>query len=340
MIKLGYGKEVVIIKKLLKVLIIVIVFLLISFFAFLILKKQNMIKHIVYDKGNNFIVKDDIYYVSGGYIGEYDLILNSTKQKSESLDVFDYYEYSSYMKKWGLKQKYFDITKKYVVYSKKDINKLNDIILSGVTISNHDVLLYIWDDFGSEISNVNGYTIVVPVSNYFNKANIVRCEKMSSLDLVSGLYFQTNNSLLNTILNGMLNNLSLKDTVLVSLNDNKKYYMYLKDYVIQESDIYNVYNYDKVIKYQSGNEVIQNRENAKEQILYDFLNLINYQLFLISDNNSIIWEDDNYYFIKCEEYGDTYKIRKSDYELESVLTNNNEYLFLYSLNRFDFSNLK
>ena len=126
----------------------------------------------------------DYYIIKGDYSGEYDLqfiglsqYFNSQSNEVEKFkkkEVMNYSEYKSYCNEWGLKKKYSDEFKNYIVFSYVAYGSpILEARLAAVDYNYNSVDIYIWDDTSGVTADISAYCIVIPTEKEINNINIV-----------------------------------------------------------------------------------------------------------------------------------------------------------------------
>ena len=126
----------------------------------------------------------DYYIIEKDYTGNYDLQFlhlseyynseSDIKNTFEVKEVMSYGDYKSYCNKWGIKTKYSDTTKNYIVFSYLAYGSPNlSARLAAVEYKNNNVDLYIWDDASGVTGDISAYILVVPTNENINTINIV-----------------------------------------------------------------------------------------------------------------------------------------------------------------------
>lgn len=126
----------------------------------------------------------DYYIIEKDYAGIYDLQFLSLSQyfdsESDITDAFEvkevmsYSDYQSYCNKWGIKTKYSDYTKNYIVFSYLAYGSpILDARLAAVGYNDSNVDLYIWDDVSGATADISAYVLVIPIDKKIHNVNIV-----------------------------------------------------------------------------------------------------------------------------------------------------------------------
>ena len=85
-----------------------------------------------------------------------------------------YANYKSYCKKWGIKAKYSDSTKSYIVFSYLAYGSpILDARLADVEYNDDKVDVYIWDDVSGVTADILAYILVIPTDKNIDSINIV-----------------------------------------------------------------------------------------------------------------------------------------------------------------------
>lgn len=124
------------------------------------------------------------YIIEKDYSGDYDLQFLSLAQYYDSSSnikntfevkkVMNYTEYRSYCKQWGIKAKYSDSTKNYIVFSYLAYGAPNlDARLASVEYNNNNVDLYIWDDVSGVTADISAYVLAIPTDKNIDLINII-----------------------------------------------------------------------------------------------------------------------------------------------------------------------
>lgn len=167
-------------------IITVCVILLISIISiYSIVNKIDAAQYSLFDTVSVKTYKDkDYYIIQKDYAGSYDLQFLSLSQYSNSKsditntfevkEVMNYSGYKSYFSKWGIKKKYSDSTKNYIVFSYLAKNSPNlKARLAAVEYNNNNVDLYIWDDASGVTADISAYVLVIPTDKNIDTINIV-----------------------------------------------------------------------------------------------------------------------------------------------------------------------
>ena len=131
-------------------IILVIVLITIYFIVNRLDTSQNFISDTVRVKTYN---NQDYYIIEKDYTGNYDLQFLSLSQYLDSefdiknnfevKEVMNYSDYKSYCNKWGIKTKYLDSTKNYIVFSYIEYTSPNiEARLAAVEYDNNNVDIY------------------------------------------------------------------------------------------------------------------------------------------------------------------------------------------------------
>lgn len=172
-------------KKKIRIIAEIVIMILVAFLVYGISKNVNIGKNTVpktidvkiYDECEYYIINND-------YSGEYDLQItnlsediNENSENEEEFkkrELMSYSEYATYCNKWGLKQKYTDSSKKYIVFSYlASANQTIEARLAAVKYFWNKVDLYIWDNVYPGTSGISAYTIVIPTDRNIRNINIV-----------------------------------------------------------------------------------------------------------------------------------------------------------------------
>ena len=143
---------------------------------------------IKYHKGEKYyIIKDD-------YKGEYDYqelelqegFDGTDEEVADKIKLFNtteiltLKEYQDFCEKWGLKVKYKDPGKLYMLVAYASDNQyIVKARLANAVETNDQVKLYLWEDVAGFTNNVSAYVLVVPVewSTHRKEINVVYTEK-------------------------------------------------------------------------------------------------------------------------------------------------------------------
>ena len=183
------------------IIIICVFLLLIIIMAFYINKLQNIKNSAFYNSAersetktetktrlNTFSVEKyngKIYcIIESDYTGEYDLqfldltdyrkSLNELNNNFSIKKTMNYEEYKSYCNKWGIKTKYSDSSKNYIVFSYySNGSPILKARFGGIEYNNNDANLYIWDYSDGLTVDIAAYVLVVPTEKDINSINIV-----------------------------------------------------------------------------------------------------------------------------------------------------------------------
>lgn len=170
-------------------IVIITVVVVIGVAVFFVANKMNkqgeLVEKYISDTINIKTYKNkDYYIIEGDYSGEYDLqftmlsqYFNSQSNESEKFEkkeVMNYSEYKSYCNEWGLKKKYSDTSKNYIVFSYVAYGSPNlEARLAAVDYNDNNVDLYIWDDASGFTADISAYCIVIPTEKEINNINVV-----------------------------------------------------------------------------------------------------------------------------------------------------------------------
>ncbi len=124
----------------------------------------------------------DYYIIKNDYEGEYDLqFLDLYEYRSsdildtfEKKEIFNYSDYINYCQKWGIKPKYQDSNKNYIIVSYIAYGAPNlHARLAAVENKNDLVNLYLWDKRSGVTTDVSAYVLAVPISKDVKNFNII-----------------------------------------------------------------------------------------------------------------------------------------------------------------------
>lgn len=126
----------------------------------------------------------DYYIIEKDYAGNYDLQFLSLSQYFNSIsdirntfevkEVMSYANYKSYCNKWGIKTKYSDTTKDYIVFSYLTYDSPSlKARLAGVEYNNSNVDIYMWDNASVVTADISAYVLVIPTEKNINNINII-----------------------------------------------------------------------------------------------------------------------------------------------------------------------
>ena len=139
------------------------------------------------------VLGEDTYYIYKGDYGEEYTInyvdfnkinrLNIAYMSDEEIDemlnnfnkqgIFSYKEYLSYMKQWGMKIKYEDDSKDYLIISHSSIGSPNvDVKLADVKYKSDNATVYMYENFIGITADITGYAIIIPVEKRIDKFDI------------------------------------------------------------------------------------------------------------------------------------------------------------------------
>ncbi len=114
----------------------------------------------------NMINRLNIAYMSDEEIDE--MLNNFNKQ-----GIFSYKEYLSYMKQWGMRIKYEDDSKDYLIISHSNIGSPNvDVKLADVKYKSDNATVYMYENFMGVTADIKGYAIIIPVEKKIDKFDI------------------------------------------------------------------------------------------------------------------------------------------------------------------------
>jgi hypothetical protein len=100
---------------------------------------------------------------------EIDEMLNNFNKQG----IFSYKEYLSYMKQWGMKIKYEDDSKDYLIISHSNIGSPNvDVKLADVKYKSDNATVYMYENFIGITADITGYAIIIPVEKRIDKFDI------------------------------------------------------------------------------------------------------------------------------------------------------------------------
>ena len=162
--------------------VLLVVVLILIYFIF------NKVKISQYDISDTISIQTyndkDYYIIKKDYAGNYDLqflslseFLNSKtdiRTSFEVKEVMNYADYKSYCNKWGIKTKYSDSSKKYIVFSYLAYGSpILEARLAGVEYNNSNVDIYMWDDASGFAADISAYVLVIPTEQNINNINII-----------------------------------------------------------------------------------------------------------------------------------------------------------------------
>ena len=139
------------------------------------------------------------YIMTGEYNGEYDYqnikLSQYYENQEEAMDkiklfntsnILNYDEYSKFCQKWGLKQKYNDVEKKYMVISYASYGQLvAEAKIANVLENEGKVTVYIWDHTDGDSADIAGYFIAVPINIDTNQVEVVNTINEEEYDLIT-----------------------------------------------------------------------------------------------------------------------------------------------------------
>ncbi len=135
--------------------------------------KYDISKTVTLETYNN----KDYYVINKDYPGSYDLQYMSSLSSTVSYNkkiLMNYDDYKNYCKDIGIKAKYHDASKYYIVYTYTSEYQDIKATLGAVDYKNGNVDLYISDDItGYFGSGTAGYVIIIPTNKYVDNINIV-----------------------------------------------------------------------------------------------------------------------------------------------------------------------
>lgn len=158
------------------------VVIILIYFGF---NKVNISQHAISDTVSVKTYKNKDYnIIEKDYAGNYDLqflslseYFNSRtdiKTSFEVKEVMSYADYKSYCNKWGIKAKYSDSTKDYIVFSYLAYGSpILEARLAGVEYNNSNVDIYMWDDASGVTADISAYVLVIPTEKNINNINII-----------------------------------------------------------------------------------------------------------------------------------------------------------------------
>lgn len=178
-------------KKILLILCITLVFIAGLLIGTFVLSKNREIESneeqianidIKYNKGKKYyIIKDD-------YKGEYDYQeidlsenFGNYEEASDKIKLFNttqilnYDQYYKFCEKWGLKAKYNDTNKNYMIVAYASYGQpIVEARLANVIEDNGKVILYMWENTRGVTADIGAYFLVIPVKldTYQNEINI------------------------------------------------------------------------------------------------------------------------------------------------------------------------
>lgn len=167
------------------IIIICIIFIIAIIAIYFIANKIDASQHSISDTLSVKTYKNkDYYIIEKDYAGNYDLQFLSLSQYFNSNSdirntfevkkVMNYSEYKSYCNKWGIKAKYSDSTKNYIVFSYLAYGSpILDARLAAVEYNNNNVDVYIWDDASGVTADISAYVLVIPTDKNIDTINIV-----------------------------------------------------------------------------------------------------------------------------------------------------------------------
>lgn len=127
----------------------------------------------------------DYYIIEKDYAGSYDLrylslsqYFNSSSDIRNTFEVneeMSYEDYKSYCDKWGIKAKYADSTKNYIVYSYLAYGIPNLYARLAAVEYNDDnqANLYIWEYESGATEDISAFVLVIPTDQNIDSINIV-----------------------------------------------------------------------------------------------------------------------------------------------------------------------
>lgn len=130
--------------------------------------------------------KQNYYIITGDYDGEYDYqSVNFTDRFEEekieenittynTTNILSYNEYSNFCKKWGLKKKYSDSNKQYMIISYAVYGQpIVKARVANVDTKKDNITIYLWENTGGLTADVAGYFIAIPIANNIKTNKIV-----------------------------------------------------------------------------------------------------------------------------------------------------------------------
>ena len=117
-------------------------------------------------------------------------------KKFEKKEVMSYNEYELYCNEWGLKKKYSDISKSYIVFSYLVYDApILEARLAGIEYEGDNANLYIWDDYSGFTVDISAYFIAIPTDKEINNVNIVSVYTDTEFNNIkkNNSHFNTNN---------------------------------------------------------------------------------------------------------------------------------------------------
>ena len=162
-------------------LISAVVIILIYF----VFNKENILQHAISDTVSIKTYKNkDYYIIENDYAGNYDLQFLSLsehfnsrtdiKTSFEVKEVMSYANYKSYCNKWGIKAKYSDSTKNYIVFSYLAYGSpILKARLADVKYNDSNVDIYMWDDASGVTADISAYVLVIPTEKNTDNINII-----------------------------------------------------------------------------------------------------------------------------------------------------------------------
>lgn len=167
------------------IIMICVIFLISIITIYFIVNKIDVSQHSIFDTVSVKNYKNkDYYIIKKDYAGDYDLQFLSLSQYFDSKsyikndfevkDVMSYSDYKSYFNKWGIKAKYSDSTKSYIVFSYLAYGFTNlDARLAAVEYNNNNVDVYIWDDASGSTADISAYVLAIPIDKNIDTINII-----------------------------------------------------------------------------------------------------------------------------------------------------------------------
>ena len=167
------------------IIILCVISAVVLILVYFVFNKVNISQHAISDTVSVKTYKNkDYYIIEKDYAGNYDLQFlflseyfsprTDIKTSFEVKEVMSYADYKSYCNKWGIKEKYSDSTKDYIVFSYLAYGSpILEARLAGVEYNNSNVDIYMWDDASGVTADISAYVLVIPTEKNINNINII-----------------------------------------------------------------------------------------------------------------------------------------------------------------------
>lgn len=167
------------------IIILCMILAIIIILIYFIFYKGNILQYAISDTVSVKTYNNkDYYIIKKDYSGNYDLQFLSLseyfdsqkdiKTSFEVKEVMSYTSYKVYCNKWGIKAKYSDATKDYIVISYLSYGSpILDARLADVEYNDSNVDVYMWDHASGVTADISAYVLVIPTEENINNINII-----------------------------------------------------------------------------------------------------------------------------------------------------------------------